>query len=203
MTGLHPRTAALYRRARAAEGPDGRLPLPDVASWDIFPFEGDLAVKRLEDPVLPEPPRRGEGGVECGSCAAGTAGAVWADEKWKLVAPEPAAIPMVLLSPIAHADFADLDLVRAYEIGFLMWRVERALLSLGGIGRVHIAKWGDGGAHLHVWFFARPEGVLQLRGSSLSDWTDCLPAMPLHEWQATLAAIASDMAVMGGSALAH
>ena len=201
MTELHPRTAALIRRTREAEGPDGRLPLPDVTAWDVFPFEGDLAVKHLEEPVLPEPPRGGEGGVDCHSCRVGTTGALWADENWKLVAPEPAAIPIVLLCPIAHADFADLDILRAREIGFLMWRVEQAMLSLGGVGRVHMNRWGDGGAHLHLCFFARPEGLLQLRGSSLSDWTECLPPMPSWEWQATIEAIADDMIVLGGSRL--
>ena len=33
-----------------------RLPVPDQAGWEIFPFEADsLVVKRLEAPVLPEP----------------------------------------------------------------------------------------------------------------------------------------------------
>ena len=67
----------------------------------------------------------------------------------------------------------------------------------------HVNRWGDGGAHLHLWFFARPEGVLQLRGSSLSDWTDCLPPMPLWEWQATMAAVAEEMTVLGGTAQAR
>jgi len=204
MSDVHPRTEALYRRTREAEDADGRLPLPDVTEWEIFPFEGDLRVKRLEDPVLPEPPRRGEGGVDCGSCAAGTTGAVWYDERWKLVAPhEPLAVPAVLLCPIAHHDLEDLDGVLAREMGFQIWRVERALRSIGGVGRVHVNRWGDGGAHLHLWFFARPEGVLQLRGSSLSDWTDCLPPMPAREWQATMAAVAEDMAVLGGTAQAR
>ncbi len=201
MSEPHPRTAALIRRTREAEGPDGRLPQPDVATWDIFPFEGDIKVKHLDDPVLPEPPRDGEGGVDCHSCRVGTTGAIWADETWKLVAPQPAAIPIVLLCPIVHADFADLDILRAREIGFLMWRVEQALLSLGGVGRVHMNRWGDGGAHLHLWFFARPEGLLQLRGSSLADWTDCLPPMPAWEWQATMEAVADDMVVLGGTRL--
>ncbi len=201
MTSPHPRTAAVVRRVREAEGRDGRLPLPDVATWDIFPFEGDLVVKRLEDPVLPEPPRRGEGGLACGSCDSGLTDAIWADERWKLVAPGPSAVPMVLLCPIAHLDLADLDLTHAQELGFLAWRVDAALTSLGGVGRVHMTKWGDGGAHLHVWFFARPEGLLQLRGSSLSDWTDCLPPMPATEWGGVLDAVAADMTVLGGRSL--
>ncbi|HET7902744.1 MAG TPA: hypothetical protein VFL59_16285, partial [Candidatus Nanopelagicales bacterium] len=150
--------------------------------------------------VLPEPPRRGDDGVDCGSCAAGTTGAVWYDDRWKVVAPaEPLAIPAVLRCPIAHHDLDTLDVGLAREMGFASWRVERALRALGGVGRVHVNRWGDGGAHLHLWFFARPEGVLQLRGSSLSDWTDCLPPMPDAEWRATMAAVAADLAELGGT----
>jgi hypothetical protein len=63
-------------------------------------------------------------------------------------------------------------------------------------------KVGDGAEHLHVWFFARPEGLLQLRGSSLSDWTDCLPPMPHDEWSAVQREIAAQVvALAGGRAL--
>ena len=37
-------------------------------------------------------------------------------------------------------------------------RVERAVLALGDVGRVHLYRWGDGGAHFHVWFVPRPLG---------------------------------------------
>jgi len=188
---VHPRTSRLLARVRAAQAADGRLPLPDVATWDIFPFEGDLLVKPLEAPVLPEPPRGGEDGASCWACDEGLEQAVWSDDRWKLVAPREAAIPMVLLEPIAHLDLGDLDEAYAAELGILTVRIERALMGLGGVGRVHVAKWGDGGSHLHVWFFARPEGLLQLRGSSLSDWTDCLPPMPQDEWDEVTRAISA------------
>ena len=51
--------------------------------WDPFPFEGDLLVKRLDDPVLPEPPRRGEGGADCPVCARPDDAYVWAAERWR------------------------------------------------------------------------------------------------------------------------
>ena len=105
------------------------------------------------------------------------------------------SIPVVLLEPIEHLDLTDLDETYAAELGILTVRIERALMALGGVGRVHVAKWGDGGSHLHVWFFARPEGLLQLRGSSLSDWSDCLPPMPAQEWgavQQVIAALVAD-----------
>ena len=201
MSDVHPRTENLLRRVREAQDADGRLPVPEILSWEIFPFEGDFVVKRLEDPVLPEPPRSGEGGVDCRSCSAGTSGAIWADERWKLVPSDRVSVPVVLLCPLDHHDMHDLPLHLASELGVLAVRVENALRSLGGVGRVHMDKWADGGAHLHVWFFARPEGLLQLRGSTLPDWTDCLPPMPEVEWDGVMAAVAAEMAVQGGRAL--
>jgi len=62
----HPRTKAVLDRVAAVADHDGRLALPDVAGWDIVPFEGDILVRRLEAPVLPEPPRHGVDGVERG-----------------------------------------------------------------------------------------------------------------------------------------
>ena len=54
-------------------------------------------------------------------------------------------------------------------------RLERAIRSLDGVARVHVNRWGDGSAHLHLWFLARPYGQLQLRGTFLSLWDSILP----------------------------
>jgi hypothetical protein len=45
-----------------------------------------------------------------------------------------------------------------------------------------VHRIGDGGAHLHVWFFARPQGQAQLYGSWMVVWDDLLP-----EYQADIA----------------
>jgi hypothetical protein len=37
----------IYQRALAASDADGRLPMPSVADWDTFPFDGDLRGRRL------------------------------------------------------------------------------------------------------------------------------------------------------------
>lgn len=184
------KAADLLARARAAAGPDGRLPLPDVASWDIFPFEGSLLVKRLQDPVLPEPPRHGEDPADCGPCRRADAECLWTNDRWRVYAPEPAGVPALLLEPREHLDLADLDEQYAAELGTLIWRMERALASVPGVGRVHVNRWGDGGAHLHVWFLARPAGLLQLRGSCLPDWLDVLPPLPGEQCRAIGAHVA-------------
>lgn len=203
MTELHPRNARLMERIRAVEAasPHGRLPMPDMAGWDIFPFEGDIRVRLLDEPVVPEPARHGEDGGPCGSCESGAERAIWADDRWKLVPQQSAPFPILLLLPFAHLDSTDLDDAMAAELGVLSVRLERVLLGLGGVGRVHVMKIGDGSSHLHVWFFARPEGLLQVRGSSLSDWSDTLPVMPDDEWLDLQRQIAGAMAAGGGRAL--
>jgi diadenosine tetraphosphate (Ap4A) HIT family hydrolase len=173
-----------YDRVNAAAHaqPDGRLRVPEpFGDAEIFPYEYDaLRVREFEPPVVPEPPRSGEpGGAPCGRCARGDDGAIWGNERWLLVPGDVEALPFAaLLMPREHADLGDLDAASAAEMGQLIVAVERAVKTLGDIGRVHVYVWADGGAHLHVWFIARPLGLLQLRGSCLADWTEVLPALP-------------------------
>jgi diadenosine tetraphosphate (Ap4A) HIT family hydrolase len=200
-TDLHPRNARLLERIRAAESENGRLPTPDMAGWDVFPFEGDIRMRQVEEPVLPEPLRHGEGGEPCGACADGLSRAIWADDRWMLVPLRETSIPIVLLEPQEHLDSTDLDDSMAAELGLLTTRLERALIALGGVARVQVMKIGDGSAHLHVWFLARPEGLLQMRGSSLTDWADALPVLPDDEWLDLQREIAAGLAARGGRAL--
>ncbi|MFI6848181.1 hypothetical protein OG535_07260 [Kitasatospora sp. NBC_00085] len=65
---------------------------------------------------------------------------------------------------------------------------------------MHVNRWGDGAAHLHLWLIARPEGMMQLRGSTLPLWTDPLPAPSAEAWAATARRIAAAMAEGGGTA---
>lgn len=190
----------LTARARAAYGPDGRLPLPESVTWDIFPFEGSLVVKRLDDPVLPEPPRFGENGRDCQACQRADDGCLWTDAGWRLLTPsERSGVPALLLEPREHLDLGDLDDARAAELGRLIVRIERALRSIPGVARVHVNRWGDGGAHLHVWFLARPDGLVQLRGSCLPDWLDILPPLPAEQWDAIGRHVARVLASGGGT----
>lgn len=187
-------------RAVAAANPDGRLSLPDVTTWDIFPFEGSLHVKALDDLSLPEPPRAGAGGVDCRACQRGVADALWTDGRWMVRAPhEPEALPSVYVEPVDHLDLTDLDDDAAAHLGRLVVGVARAMEALTGVGRVHVNRWGDGSEHLHVWIVARPAGVLQLRGSSLPDWIDVLPPMSRADWDADLDALRKTLVALPGS----
>lgn len=178
---------------------------PPYASWPSFPFEGDLRVKPLEDPVGVEPPRHGENPAECRACEAPDDSYIWVSEHWRVRSTEgPTGLPMVLvLEPRSHLDLGDLPTMLAAELGVLTVRVERAIRSLDGVARVHVNRWGDGAFHLHVWFLARPSGRLQLRGSFLSMWNEILPPVPEEQWRENLALIAAWLGEFGGKALAE
>ena len=68
-------------------------------------------------------------------------------------------MPLVLmLYPRDHYDLENLPDDRAAELGRLTTQLARHVQALPHIARSHVYRIGDGGAHLHVWFFARPEG---------------------------------------------
>ena len=157
------------------------LRMPPVETWDTFPFDGDLRPRALQPPVEREPPRAGEGGVDCARCAARDDDYLWTGERWRLHAPAHAyGLPLiVLLEPRAHyAEPGDLPDELAAELGILQARIERAIRSLGELGRVHVCRWGDGSEHLHWWFMARPARLPQLAGSFAAIWDDMLPPVP-------------------------
>ncbi|RAG80771.1 hypothetical protein DN069_36305 [Streptacidiphilus pinicola] len=182
-----------------------RIPMPEdgIPFWEVFPYEGDVQIKVLEPPVLPEPPRNGEDGPEdCHACAKPDEAYLWTDEHWRLrTLAEPASLPaMLMLEPRGHHDLADLPAERAAELGGMLQRIERAVTSLGGVARVHVNRWGDGAAHLHLWLIARPEGMMQLRGTCLPLWDDVLPNVSAELWAETGRRIARAMAAEGGTA---
>jgi hypothetical protein len=185
---------------RAAEGSDGRLTTPDFSKDEIFPFEGEIVVRPVADLMLPEPPRNGEpGGGECYACGVEDDEVLFVSDHWRLADPGPLGVPVgVLLYPRVHADLDGLPPERVAELGPLLVRVEAAVRSVSGIKRVHIYRFGDGGAHLHWWFFGRPEGLVQLRGSCLTLWDDVLPRRPADEWNATLQTIVRSLEAAGG-----
>jgi diadenosine tetraphosphate (Ap4A) HIT family hydrolase len=176
--------------ARAA----GVLRMPPVEAWESWPFDGDLRPRPLEPPVEPEKPRWGEDGVDCGACAASDSAYIWTSGRWRLRAlDEPSGLPVVvLLEPRGHYDApSDLPDDLAAELGVLLGRVERAVLAVDGVARVHNGRWGEGSAHLHWWFMGRPAGFGQLRSSFAAIWDDVLPPTPEGVWRDNLAAVAA------------
>lgn len=183
-----PTPQQFHDRALAHADDERRLPLPDQSMWEIFPFEPDsLTVKPLDPLTLPEPPREGEGGTGCWRCAHPDEGVVWSNQRWLLVRFEQSRLPLaVMLMPREHLDLGDLDDTMAAELGVLTVRMVRAVEALELVGRAHVYKFGDGGAHLHAFVIARPAGMLQLRGSCLTIWDEMLPEVPADETAAVL-----------------
>ena len=180
------------------------VPLPSFVDWSSFPFEGSLTIKKLDDPVAAEPPRTGEDPADCAKCHAPDDAYIWVNENWRVRSMDrPSGLPMVLiLESRSHLDLGDLPNMLAAELGVMTVRLERAIRSLDGVARVHVNRWGDAAAHLHVWFMARPYGRLQLRGTFLTLWDEILPPIPEAQWQENLALIAAWLAEFGGEPLA-
>jgi len=161
-----------------------------------LPYQEPLTPREPGPRTIPEPPRRGEpGGPPCAICEGGTTSALWSDEHWTLHAPVGGSLPgSVWLASKAHADsFSDLPEGVANAFGAVAARVERAILTLGDVGRVHLYRWGDGGAHFHVWFVPRPLGMLEASGMMLPLWEDVLPNVSDEELAAAAQRVADAM----------
>ena len=148
------------------------------------PYQEPLVPREPSERQIPEPPRRGEeGGPPCAICGGKTTSAVWSDDNWTLHPPVGGSLPgAVWLASRVHVDsFGDLPENLQADFGRVAARVERAILSLGDIARVHLYRWGDGGAHFHVWFLPRPLGMVEASGMMLPLWEDVLPNVPDEE----------------------
>ncbi len=141
----------LYARGKDA------LRVPPVWEWETLPFEGELAPRALQPPVERRaaalrrgwrrlPPLRRASDDEY----------IWTTERWRLldVLPNRPGLPWssfwnrASTTPTRATSPDEL----AAELGVLLARVERAIRSIGEIGRVHVCRWGDGSEHLHWWF---------------------------------------------------
>jgi diadenosine tetraphosphate (Ap4A) HIT family hydrolase len=188
-----------YDHARAAADGAGRLPLARMTGWDISPFQPEgLLVSPLRPPVLPEAAREGEDPASCRSCRFRDEG-IWFTERWRLSRVSGVGVPLVLmLHPRDHYDLGDLPDELAAELGVLTAHIGRHIEALPHIARAHVYRIGDGGAHLHVWFFARPAGQAQLYGSWLVVWDDLLPEYPADVAAADADAVADALAASRG-----
>ncbi|MFI5494868.1 hypothetical protein [Actinoplanes sp. NPDC051859] len=190
-----------YQHALAATDSEQRLPLSRMTAWEISPFEQDgLRVSALRPPVLPEPPRHGEDPADCSICSDRDKG-IWFNERWRLDRIPGVGVPLILmLYPREHYDLADLPDDMAAELGLLGTRIVRHIQAVPHISRAHMYRFGDGAAHLHLWFFARPEGQAQLYGSWLPVWDDLLPEYPAELADADAALVADALVESSGGA---
>ncbi len=180
-----------------------RLSAEPLLESPFFPFEGELQVVPLADPVLPEPPRRGEdGGPPCPKCADPDGSVIWRDEQWSLKAFGPTGLPLVaLLETREHYRLDNLPPELTATLGSVIQRVATAIQSIDSVGRTHFNRWGDGSEHFHLWFLARPLGMMQLRGAMIAAWDDMLPKIPAAEFTANIRLVAAALAEGGGEAV--
>lgn len=197
-----------YARIAAATDDEGRLPVAveEMPGWDIYPYEIDsLRLKPLQPLADEEPPRRGENPAECW-CAQAAAEhdgtLVWSNERWRLQIARTTGLPVaLLLSPLEHHDLPSLPTELAAEMGELIVAVGDAIEHVPSVGRFQLAKYGDGGAHAHLFFMGRPARILQFRGSPLIDWEENLPRVPLEVLQRNARVVADRLVVhLGGRA---
>ena len=172
------------------------MPTPDELEADPrFPWTRGLEPKALGRRQVPEPERAGLEPGDCPLCERPDDAYLWTDEQWRLLPYD--AIPLrgcVILETRRHVDsFVDLSTDEARSLGTVVSRVERAVLSIGEVGRVHVARWGEGIAHFHQWVMPRPLGVMELRGPSLMAWMDALPPLDPRELEEAHTSIGAAM----------
>jgi diadenosine tetraphosphate (Ap4A) HIT family hydrolase len=161
-----------------------------------LPYAEPLTVREPAARQIPEPPRRGEpGGPPCGICTGLATTAVWSDEHWTLHPPVGGSLPgAVWIASKQHFDsFADMPAEVAASFAGVVARAERTILSLGDVGRVHLYRWGDGGAHFHIWLMPRPLGMVEAAGMMLPVWEDVLPNVDDAELTAAAKRVADAM----------
>lgn len=197
----------IYAKVVAAVGEGGRLPMPPVGEWDIFPWEvvdGAIQPKVVRPPLEREEPRAGVNGVGCSLCE-GSADAPRIWENWNFHVKRPATpkgMPLVLwLNANEHLDFTDMDDELAAEYGRISVWLCRIMSNLPNIGRVHVCRWGDGAEHMHSWFIARPARLPGILGSLVVEWNEMLPPPDEQVWLADVETVARKLATHDGRAL--
>jgi diadenosine tetraphosphate (Ap4A) HIT family hydrolase len=152
----------------------------ELEADQLFPWLRDLSLKPVPPLAIPEPARSGETKDDCGSCRHDDDGYLWTDDSWRLW--PMTSFPLrgcVMLESRVHVDsFADMSPELLAALGPVTARIERAVLSIGDVGRVHVARWGDGSAHFHLWFLPRPLGAMHMRGSGLVPWVEAQDPTP-------------------------
>ncbi|MFN8172521.1 MAG: hypothetical protein U0R65_11730 [Candidatus Nanopelagicales bacterium] len=178
-----------FARIAAATDAEGRLPvaIEGMTGWLVYPYELDsLRVKPLDPLADAEDDRAGEDPATCW-CASATMPPwatewAWRNDDWVLTSAESTGAPvqLMLVPRRVHCDLTDVPDDLAADMGRLLVAVCAAAEALPSVGRAFAFKIGDGGAHLHWFFFGRPARALQLRGSPFLDWEENLPRVPVE-----------------------
>ena len=195
---------------RPAESPyHQRLPIGERLSAEplrqspFFGFEGDISMKPLEPMLVPERPRSGEHDPsDCYHCGPGVEQAIWSDGLWHVGAAPATGLPFIAaLAPNAHVRLDQMDGDLLGSFGDITQRLAGAVQSLDGVARTHFSRWGDGSAHFHLHFLARPVGMMQGRGAMLAFWDDVLPPVDADLLAVHTRQVAETLATRGGRSL--
>jgi len=186
-----------------------RMPIGDRVSakplvdHPMVGFEGDMLMAPLEPMLVPERPRSGElDPGECFHCARGADSWIWKDDLWHVGAPDSFAIPFWAgLAPNQHVRLHEMSPDLLTSLGGIVQRLAGAIQGLEEVARTHFSRWGDGSAHFHMAFMARPLGMMQARGYMLPIWDDLLPPADPQLVAANRMRVARVMAEGGGAAL--
>lgn len=177
-----------------------RLSARPLVEDPMTAFEGDLRLAPLAPMLEPEEPRHGElDPASCFHCSNDAGHWIWADEHWHVGALQDTALPFWAgLAPNAHTTLTDMPTDLAATMGPVIQRLATAIASLPGVARTHFSRWGDGSAHFHLHFLARPTGMMQGRGYMLAVWDDVLPKADPDLIAANNRQVAEALAAGGG-----
>ena len=179
-----------------------RLPARSLLESPFFGFEGDVRMKPLEPMLVPERPRSGvEDPAACFHCRWRDT-SFWADEHWHVGAGEETGLPFVAcLAPNDHLRLDELGPDLLASFGGIVQRLAGAIQRLDGVARTHFSRWGDGSAHFHMHFMARPLGMMQGRGAMLAFWDDVLPRVDADLFVENRRRVAAALVEGGGTSL--
>ncbi|WP_194420764.1 hypothetical protein [Microbacterium abyssi] len=193
----HPADTEWHRLQKVGDVPDGswvtRGPANAYASVTMRPLEPFL---------VPEKPRGGElDPNDCHSCRP-SEHTIWHDEHWQVRGGwETGGLPFIgAISPREHWLLEDAPVEMLAGLGPLMQRISQAVKTIPSVARCHFSRWNDGSAHLHLWAFARPAGMMQGRGAVLSYWDGMLTEMPETMMRDYIEIVAEALAEQGGQA---
>lgn len=161
-----------------------------------------VTLRPLAPMLVPEAPRAGEEDrAGCGHCRP-SEHTLWQDDDWQVRAGfTRTGLPFVGgIAPREHVRLDDAPLELLAGLGPLLQRVSTAVKAIPGVARCHLARWGDGSEHFHLWALARPAGMMQGRGAMLALWDDVLPELPAELRDEHFRVVAESLASRGGTA---
>ena len=175
-------------------GVPGSGPVPSIAAFELLP---------LESMLVPEKPRSGElDPSECGACKPSPK-TIWHDDEWQVISGFEGGVGLPFvgsISPRRHVKLEDAPIEVLAGLGPVLQRLSEATKAISAVARCHFSRWNDGAAHLHLWAYARPAGMMQGRGAILPYWEQSMPAMPEVMMREYIEIVATSLASGGGEA---